>query len=146
MHARDEGYIWATQFSTYPTFTGDFVSSTLKRLKLDMDQCRNMIHNGISYQYPPSTQPKNHAIFTEILRKAYDQVVGWLESLDLLFRTMTLGGMSEKEARRCCLVYTKSIFRDVHPIRSISAEKTAASMIWGSFGATKFFDEYHKHQ
>ena len=113
-------------------------------MKTGLQEVKDMLQNAIDFAFPINELPTQHGVFTEQLRRSYEQAIGWLDSLTPLYKTMKNGGLSSSEAWNRCLIYSKALFDDIKTVRSLSAEKSASAMTWGSFRTTEVLREYER--
>jgi len=111
-------------------------------METDLRDVRDSLQNAIGFAFPIDSKGTMHAVFTEQLSLSYDQAVARLESLSPLFKTTKTGGLSDGEDWSRVLVYTKALMEDVKTVRSLSASKNCAAMIWGSFNTSELLLEY----
>ena len=88
---------------------------------------------AIDTRYPPnqSVQAKTHAVCSHVLRQGYFQAVGFLESIIPFQRMMTAAALTQSDAWKKCLTYTKAIFARIYEVRTVSSDRTLGSMLYG---------------
>ncbi len=137
-----DGWSWTVGWSTHDAFEGTFNNGAHFSIKQALEEVTKMIQNAINFAYPTNVAPIPNAIFSEQLRTSYDQAIGFVDSFDPLFKTLSKGGLTPKEAWSRVFVYSKSVFEDIGTVRKVSAVRDASAMIWGSFRTAELLKEY----
>jgi hypothetical protein len=133
---------WATPFATHSGFEGTYNNGTHLRLKKSIKGVVRAMQGGLDASYPPRLHPKVNGVFKQLLHTAEDQCLGFLDSCTPLWRKISGGGMSDKEAWSRVLVFVKQVFDDVAAVRAINSEETLGSKVWASLCTTQMLKSY----
>ena len=139
-----EGWFWASGWTSHTAFEGTYNNGAMHRTKKQLEEVTKMIQNAINFAYPTDVAPIPNAVFSEQLRTSYTQAVGFIDSINPLFKTLQTSGMSDKEAWGRIFVFVKSVFEDIATVRKVSAVRDASAMIWGSFATAELLKEYER--
>jgi hypothetical protein len=138
----NDSWSWTQGWLSYSAFEGTTYNGANAHMKKSLVELKDMIKNAINFEYSPDGSRKINMILIDQLDKSYEQAVGWLESLGLLYKTMQKGQMSEQVAWQTCLIYSMALFEDIKMVRHVSAKKNESWMIWGSFHTMELLAEY----
>lgn len=139
------GVEWASGFASHVAFDGTYNNGTHFNLEKSLKGVIRAWEAGIDATFPVRTHPKPNAVFKAQLNVAGTQCLEYLGSLTPLFKQISGGGMSDKEAWSRGLVFSKQIFDDVALVRAINSEGTIASKVWASFKTTEMLKSYQMH-
>lgn len=140
-----DGFTWAPPFVSFEVFEGDYHNGTRMRLKKSLDSVAKAIESGIDFHFPISTRPKSNAVFKAQTQLAHRQACEFLEALAPLYKQISGGGMSNKEAWSRVMVFARQIFTDIATVRALNSEGSLGSMIWASFRTSELLKEYQRH-
>ena len=140
-----DGYMWASQFSTFEAFEGDYHNGTHRRVKKALDTVATALLNGIDYHFPIGTRPKSNAVFKAQLQLSLSQCTEFLDSFSPLYKQIAGSGMPAKEAWSRVMIFAKQVFADVATVRAPNSEASMGSMIWSSFQTSNMLKEYQRH-
>ena len=141
------GFVFQPAFSSFDVFEGDLEHSTKQEMLDTLEVNRGRHQEAIDGRFPPDQpqQAKAHAVFSAILRRGYFQATGFINSISPFYRMMigaTIPGDEAWDVKT--LTYSKAVFENVETVRTVSSERTAASMILGMMRATDLLDSYQK--
>ncbi|KAL7466323.1 hypothetical protein ACHAXS_006628 [Conticribra weissflogii] len=139
------GFSWAPLFSLHAAYE-EITGGTATRILGKLDSLLTMIQRGINHQFPVDSRPKENAVFSEQLRKSHAHAMGWLHSLDPLFKKLKKGGMLDSVAWKQVLTYTISIMEEAAKERCYSSEMTTGAKLWGSFRVGVLMEDFQRHK
>jgi hypothetical protein len=142
---QDGGVTWAPPFASHAVFEGDYNNGTHLRLKKDLTAAAKSVESGIDYHFPASLHPKSNAVFRAQVRFALTQATDFLDSLTPLYKQISGGGMSSKEAWNRVMIFAKQIFEDIRNVQAPNVAASTGSRIWASFRTTEILKEYQRH-
>ena len=133
------GIVFGTCFATADLFEGTFENLAKERLLTKLESNRSQYQVAIDTRYPPdqSKHAKTHAVCSHVLRQGYFQAVGFLESIIPFQRMMTGAALTQGDAWKKCLTYTKAIFSRIYEVRTVSSDRTPGSMLYGMLLSTE---------
>jgi hypothetical protein len=144
--AAQQGRVFTAPFNSYSVYDGTVDASTFQMIKTKIHTNRDNRQRDIDMHLPPgeaSTAPY-HAVFSEVLRLGSAQVLAFADSLKTMYTTLLKAGFSDKNAWDRVLTYVKSVFENVHKVRTLVKSHTPGSMLMGMFKATLLLEEYRK--
>jgi hypothetical protein len=133
---------WATPFATHSGFEGTYNNGTHLRLKKSIKGVVRAIEGGLDATYSPRLHPKVNGVLKALLHVAEDQCLSFLDSCTPLWRKISGGGMSDKEAWSRVLVFVKQVFDDIAAVRAINSEETLPSKVWASLCTAQMLKSY----
>jgi hypothetical protein len=138
-------WFWTNTWSSYGVFKGTFNNSAKDTFLSSLIEVLRMIQNAIDFAFPVATHPIPHGIITKQLLLARSQSLAWIDALELLYKILSLAGMSSKEAWEHVLIFTKAVNDDFRTVWALTLDKkNTAGMIWGSFCTTMLLKEYQR--
>ena len=119
---KDNGVVFAPGLASYGLWAGNHMSSTKKRICDAVAQVKAKLLNLINYQYPVkggAKAAKVNAVLVCLVNDGYGHCVGLLDNMEPLYKTLTQGGMSDKEAWRRVKLFVKGVFDSIHQVRGM---------------------------
>ena len=144
--AAQGGWVWAAPFSTFTVFRGNVEQSTLSSFKSNLIANATQHQAAIDLAFPPaqSAHVKDHAIYSDILRRGCRQATELLECLIPFVDVLTAAGVTQTAAWLKALLLIKTVFTRVQRVRMVSSEPAGFAMEWGMMKATELLDEFSK--
>ena len=146
---KDGGIIFAPKVQDPGNWSAGHLGSEKSRLLDAVEKVKKRVLALIQSHYPLGRGGRDseiNAVLTALANDSYNHAVGLISSMEPLYKTLTQGGMTSKEAWRRVKLYTKGVFDSIHDVRSLAAEGTPEAMVWAVLCAHRVAGQYHAHQ
>ena len=148
------GAKWGPMFATAQIFEDDFRNGAHRRVIKGIEKAYELMQVSVDTDFPLAhgtdgtvDMRKLNMIILDHNRRALRQTTGFIECLLPFYRTLSGGSLDSEEAWDRVFVFVMEFLTSVQERRVVSADVSAeAAMIWGSFIATDFAEEFRKQK
>ena len=148
------GAKWGPMFATAQIFEDDFRNGSHRRVIRGIEKAYELMQVSVDTDFPLAhgtdgtvDMRKLNMIISDHNRRALRQTTGFIECLLPFYRTLSGGSLDSEEAWDRVFVFVMEFLTSVQERRVVSADVSAeAAMIWGSFIATDFAEEFRKQK